>query len=136
MNTKIIRNENFVSEDEKMIRKTVFMDEQGFSYDFDEIDQKSTHLVLYYNNAPVACLRYFKNGEAFTIGRVAVLMNYRKKSFGTIIMEYAINDIKSMGYDVVLSAQLQAKGFYESLGFKSLDDLHYEEGCPHVSMKK
>ena len=36
------------------IRRAVFVEEQGFHNEFDEIDKRAKHIVLYDNNAPWA----------------------------------------------------------------------------------
>ena len=35
-----------------------------------------------------------------------------------------------------LSAQVQAKPFYESLGYRAEGEEYLDEGCPHVMMRK
>lgn len=37
---------------------------------------------------------------------------------------------------IYLSAQLQAKGFYEKLGYLAYGDEYMDEHCPHIMMKK
>ena len=46
-------------EDAIYIRKTVFMKEQGFLEEFDELDKVSKHTVLYENEVPVATCRFY-----------------------------------------------------------------------------
>ena len=35
------------SPDARVIRQSVFVEEQGFEYEFDDIDETALHLVLY-----------------------------------------------------------------------------------------
>ena len=35
-----------------------------------------------------------------------------------------------------LSAQVRESAFYEKNGYFSLEDVHVDEGCPHVWMRK
>ena len=45
--------------------------------------------------------------------------------------------IKENGGELIeLSAQLQAKGFYESLGYKALGNIYYDQHAEHIHMKK
>ncbi len=70
---------DYLSDAAKMIREEVFMREQGFRHEFDEIDAKAVCLVLYEESKPMACGRYFP-GEAdgeYVAGRLAVLREYR-----------------------------------------------------------
>ena len=61
------------------IRKTVFVEEQGFQDEFDKIDSYARHLVLFDGENPIAVCRFFRNEETgdFTVGRIAVLKEYR-----------------------------------------------------------
>lgn len=38
---------NRISDEARTIRKEVFMDEQGFENEFDGIDEKAIHIVMY-----------------------------------------------------------------------------------------
>ncbi|MDC0700735.1 GNAT family N-acetyltransferase, partial [Blautia wexlerae] len=73
----------------KRIRQTVFVEEQGFQNEFDEIDPIARHVVAWEDGRPVATGRVFpKDGskEIWTIGRVAVLPPYRGKGIGALIV--------------------------------------------------
>ena len=41
------------------IRKTVFVEEQGFQDEFDKIDSYARHLVLFDGENPIAVCRFF-----------------------------------------------------------------------------
>ena len=53
-------------EDAKMIRQKVFVEEQGFENEFDDIDQRSLHLVVYQDNEPIGCARMYPERENMT----------------------------------------------------------------------
>lgn len=126
-----------LSDDEVMIRTEVFMEEQGFVNEFDDIDSSSVHIVLYVNGEPAGVCRLIPGEEAFTIGRVAVRKAYRGRSLGTEIMREAERQAFSMGAEAVeLSAQVRAKHFYESCGYAAYGDEYPDEGVPHVMMRK
>ena len=59
----VFKTYDFLSDDAKMIRESVFMKEQGFENEFDEIDDIAIHIVLYDNKNPVATCRIFKEDE-------------------------------------------------------------------------
>lgn len=68
-------------EEAVQIREEVFMREQGFQEEFDEIDGRAVHLVLYCDGSPAAVCRFYQdrmNGE-YLIGRLAVRKAYRGK---------------------------------------------------------
>lgn len=131
---------NDVTEDTKYIRETVFVVEQGFSEEFDEIDKKSIHLLLKVNDKIVATARIFKSdtgSSKWTVGRFAVLKEYRGTGIGTFLMKKVEEKIKEQGGHVAeLSAQKQAENFYLSLGYIPMGDIYYDQHAPHIHMEK
>lgn len=74
------------SPDARAIRQSVFVEEQGFEYEFDDIDETALHLVLYdENDNPCATGRLFFNG-CMKIGRIAVMKEYRGQSLGSEVI--------------------------------------------------
>ena len=121
------------------IRKAVFIREQGFQNEFDEIDRTAVHLVLYDGELPVATCRYFRDAgkQTYVAGRIAVVKSCRKKGCGKQILEEAERQIRALGEKRIgLSAQVQARGFYETLGYHAEGGVYYDESCPHVWMWK
>lgn len=126
-----------LTDDEKYIRQTVFVDEQGFAEEFDDTDSRAVHIVMYSDNQPVGCCRLYESDNGFHIGRLAVLKQYRGKSLGEKIMLEAEKTAKSLGADsIILSAQVRASGFYEKLGYIKYGDIYLDEFCEHIAMKK
>ena len=118
------------------VRQKVFVEEQGFVNEFDDIDERAYHVCVFDGEQAVATGRLFEDKTGWHIGRVAVLSEYRGQMLGKKVMLALEQKSKELGIkEVSLSAQVRAKGFYEKLGYKSLDDLHYDEYCPHVTMK-
>lgn len=124
----------------KKIREEVFIKEQKFENEFDEIDEIAYHLVLFQNNLPVATGRMYPSTEdsaAYILGRIAVLKEYRKCHLGKEVLTILENKAKNLGAEkTVLSAQMQAKGFYEKNGYKKFGEVYYDEYCPHIHMEK
>ncbi len=121
------------------IRQMVFVEEQGFHNEFDEIDECAKHIVLYDHRFPVATCRVFvdKFSGNFIIGRIAVVKQYRGKNIGSFILKCAENEIeKRGGKSVFLHAQLRAKEFYEKQGYRQYGKEDFEEYCPHIWMHK
>lgn len=120
------------------VREKVFMHEQGFKNEIDEKDEVSVHCVILDDNKPVACGRFFFEEEGCaTIGRIAVLKEYRKHHLGKQVMEKIELELKKRGFkNAVLSAQCQAQGFYQKCGYTAYGDVYYDEHCPHIKMKK
>ena len=124
--------------DAKNIREKVFIDEQGFSYDYDEFDDIAVHMVLYNDGEPIGACRIFEQEEkgVFFFGRLAVKKECRKNGAGSKLVEAAKEYAFSHGATrVILHAQLQARDFYLKLGFVEYGEIEYEEDCPHIWMK-
>lgn len=139
-NDIVVEYFNDVTEDTKYIRETVFVIEQGFSEEFDEIDKKSIHLLIKVNNKRAATARIFKSDHSntkWTVGRFAVLKEFRGIGLGSFLMKKVEEKIKEQGGGIVeLSAQKQAEKFYLSLGYTPMGDIYYDQHAPHIHMEK
>lgn len=120
------------------IRTRVFIQEQGFVGEFDEIDRVALHVVLFEHDVPVATGRLFPEGtQSMHIGRVAVLPAYRGRGLGAAVIRELESAARTQGYtEVILSAQTRVRGFYEALGYQAFGDCYLDEFCPHIQMKK
>lgn len=135
----VIKKYNCLAEDAMTVRQTVFVDEQGFKDEFDDIDEIATHLVAYDNDKPIATCRFFWSDErkAYLIGRLAVVKDYRGKALGALVIAKAEELIKANGGKAVeLHSQEQAMGFYQKQGYSVCSEMEYEEHCPHYWMRK
>lgn len=130
---------NYLSLDAKKIREEVFVSEQGFQNEFDEIDNYAIHIVFYEKDMPVAVCRYYKDKEknTYIIGRIAVLKAHRGKHLGQFILEVLEKNILSEGgKKISLSAQVQAQSFYSKYGYVVKGEVYMDENCPHICMEK
>lgn len=94
------------------IRETVFMKEQEFHNEFDEIDSYAKHIVLFEENIPIATCRFFIGNtcEDYFIGHIAVIKEYRGKNIGVSLMKEAEAQIRNIGEKrISLQAQYSAK---------------------------
>ena len=124
----------------KQIRQRVFVEEQGFCNEIDEIDNVAEHFVVYMDEAmPVATCRVFWDGviKGYVVGRFAVYKEYRGKKIGSAMMKEAEKHVQEIGGKcIVLHAQCQVSEFYRKLGYAEYGEVENIEGCPHVWMKK
>lgn len=130
---------DYLCEDARLIREEVFMKEQGFTDEFDDIDNLATHIVFYESTIPIATCRYYKgtNTDEYIAGRIAIRKDYRGKHLGNLIMKVLEDNIISEGGKLIsLSAQLQAKQFYEKNGYTALGEPYLDEYCQHIHMEK
>ncbi len=126
-------------EEAKMIRKKVFIEEQGFQNELDQIDSASFHIVMYNDNGePIATCRVFPGEEdTFLMGRLAVIREYRGRNIGaSMIREAEKLVLAKKGRKILLHAQCRVKDFYKKQGFSEYGNVEEEEGCPHIWMEK
>lgn len=134
MNTKTYTT---LPQEAKDIRIEVFVKEQGFENEFDEIDTISHHIVAFDERKPIGTCRFFKENDHYTIGRVAVLKEYRNQHMGSLLLESAENEIKKLNGDlIVVHAQVRIHPFYEKQGYIQFGQIDDDEGVPHMWMKK
>ncbi|MBQ6813920.1 MAG: GNAT family N-acetyltransferase [Lachnospiraceae bacterium] len=134
----IIKEYDFMHKDIVDIRTDVFVVEQNFKEEFDDIDNNCMFLVMYDKDKAIAMCRYFPVADdTYAIGRIAVIKEYRGQGIGAKIVKEAEARVKALGiYKTTLSAQVRAKEFYEKLGYVGEGEIYYEEYCEHIKMKK
>lgn len=120
------------------IRHKVFVEEQGFQNEFDDTDKFSKHLVLYDREIPIATCRFYRSSyRKYTIGRIAVVKQYRGQNIGSYLLALAENEIRKIGgTQIYLHAQDKARKFYEKHGFACFGNMDLDESCPHIWMYK
>ncbi|MDE6195741.1 MAG: GNAT family N-acetyltransferase [Erysipelotrichaceae bacterium] len=126
--------------DYRKIREEVFIKEQGFQEEFDEIDQYATHITLYVNQEVIGCGRVFSSSlssTSYTLGRLAILKAYRAQGYGETLVKLLEEQVKKLGgKEIILHAQVRAIPFYEKLGYEKCSEIEMEEHVPHMYMKK
>ena len=123
----------------KEIREEVFMKEQGFVNEFDDIDSIATHLVLFWEGQPAGVCRFFPTKEpgVWDFGRLAVRKAFRDKHLGSLLVQEAENQIRRLGgTKLALMAQIRVQKFYEKNGYTPVGEPCDDEGCPHIWMVK
>lgn len=118
------------------VRQTVFVQEQNVppEIELDEHDADSVHAVAYdASGLAIGTGRLLCDGH---IGRVAVLAAWRGHGVGVALMHALMHQARARGFmHVELSAQCQARAFYEKLGFVAFGDTYREAGIEHVAMR-
>ena len=99
----------------------------------DEYDQQSIHfLALDQNGSPIGTARLLPDDR---VGRVAVLIEWRRKGVGRALMKEILPVSRQRGLPhVSLHAQVSSIPFYSELGFKTKGPEFYEAGIPHRQM--
>ena len=137
------------------VRANVFMVEQGFSYDFDQLDDNDgvIHITAYDEDAvekPIGTARIFPSAlewqypryldisdQAWVVGRIAVLKDSRHLGLGSKILTEAERLAKENGAsEMHLHAQVRAMPFYKKLGYEEYGGYEDDEGVEHQWMRK
>ena len=75
------------SDDAFFVRANVFVIEQGFKVEFDDLDKVCWHLTVYDRNEPIGAARIYQDTDGvWQLGRICVLENYRGKKIGSLIL--------------------------------------------------
>ncbi|MFC3338723.1 GNAT family N-acetyltransferase [Paracandidimonas soli] len=119
-----------------LVRKIVFIDEQGVSLEeeMDGRDDQCVHAVAWSGNTAVGTGRLLPEGS---IGRMAVLREYRGRKVGSLLLTALVESARSKGYaQVYLAAQEHALPFYLRHGFIPEGERFFEAGIAHVMMRR
>lgn len=153
-----------VRDDAFAVRRAVFMDEQGYENEFDEVDESPAcvHLVLYVGGEPAGCARVFPEelertmspdaptspscaldegvdtGACYLLGRVAVTSGMRRRGLARAIVDAAEEAARAAGAQLIkLHAQEYIRSLYAGADYEQIAPVDYEdEGQPHLWMAK
>ena len=118
------------------IRQQVFVIEQQVpeTLEWDGLDEHAVHLqALDSQGNAIACARILPNGS---IGRMAVLENWRGMGVGKALLQTALASCRKRGWlQVKLSAQTHAITFYQQAGFEVCSGIYLDAGIPHQDMR-
>lgn len=120
------------------IRTEVFIMEQGFEDEFDDIDKVASHICLYDGERAVGAGRIFKEGqsETYHLGRICILKEYRGQNLGDFLVREMVKKAAKLGGKrCILGAQTRAREFYEKIGFVTFGEEYMDEHCPHIMME-
>lgn len=121
------------------LRERVFVDEQGFTDEFDKLDLICTHYVLFVKDYPAAVCRTYwdEQRQQYILGRVAVGQEFRRQGIGGAIVKAAEDYIREQGgQSLHLHAQCRITDFYEAIGYTQYGEIEDDQGCPHIWMMK
>ena len=131
-------SEGVLPRDARLLRLAVFVREQGFAKEFDELDGRATHVVLYEDGVPLGCCRAFPSSVpgVWEIGRVCVSAEGRGHGAGSRRVHKAEEIARAAGATTcAVSAQVRVLPFYEGLGYVAMGEEYLDEFCPHRHME-
>ena len=121
----------------RAIRETVFIHEQGVpvELEWDGLDLSCANVLAWNDRGEaIGTARMHQNG---TIGRMAVLKDWRGRGVGRALLQTLLDLAVRQGLPrVTLSAQTHALGFYERAGFHVVGEPFIDAGIPHRKMVK
>ncbi len=120
------------------IRHSVFIDEQGFPEDRDELDETATHILAMANGQPIGAARIVFEDQTAKIGRVCLIPSARGAGLGAALIQNALEIARDAPAIKIakLSAQVSAMGFYQALGFVAEGSVYDDLGVPHRMMAR
>lgn len=125
--------------DQVRIRSEVFHLEQNVPIieEIDELDNEAIQFIVYEKGIPIGAARFRLVDGRGKVERVCVIMKYRIKGVGRLIMSKIEDYAQSIQVNkLILNAQLSALPFYEKLGYIAYGDIFLDANIEHKSMCK
>ncbi|MGI8900061.1 MAG: GNAT family N-acetyltransferase [Nocardioides sp.] len=119
------------------LREAVFVVEQECPYpelDGRDLEAGTRHLWVSEGGAPVAYLRVLDEGAESRIGRVLVESRHRGRGLAERLMHRAHEVVGQQSTH--LDAQSYVAGWYARFGYEQTGPEFYEDGIPHVPMRR
>ncbi len=122
--------------DIRAVRGQVFLVEQSIppEHEWDALDEKSRHVIARDRDGrPIGTGRLTPE---HTIGRMAVLADWRGKGVGAAMLRVLLEQARSLGYPAIeLHAQSHALAFYSRFGFEAHGEDFDECAIAHRMMR-
>jgi ElaA protein len=121
------------------LRRIVFIEEQGVSVadEVDGLDEMALHLLARQDGVAIGTARLLVKSDTLKIGRVCVLPDHRGTGLGIALIEASLRIGRDRGLPrAYLSAQTNAVGFYEALGFVAYGPVYDDAGIAHRDMER
>lgn len=128
-----------ITDEISRLRHEVFVEEQGVSEEEEHVgrEREFVHFCLYEDKKLAGYARASIHKGIFHIGRVAVRRDKRNRGYGKEVVLFAEEyGIRAGCHTASLNAQIQAKGFYDKLGYEADGEVFTEAGMDHVHMRK
>lgn len=122
------------------IRMDVFVAEQGIPVEeeIDALDEQAIHLIAREDGIGVGTARLISIEDVGKIGRVCVAKSHRGTGLGAKLILAGLDWFSTeKGITrAYLSAQVNAIGFYEKLGFRAYGEEYDDAGIAHRDMER
>lgn len=121
----------------RALREQVFVVEQQVPAEdeLDGLDAQALHVAARTSDGSV--IGTARMTAQRTIGRMAVLREWRGRGAGGALLEHLVARARAHGHALArLNAQVHAIPFYEAHGFAACGDVFDEAGIPHRAMSR
>tara|TARA_A100001037_G_scaffold56318_1_gene48516 strand:- start:249 stop:683 length:435 start_codon:yes stop_codon:yes gene_type:complete len=119
------------------IRKTVFSDELQIpeSELFDDFDHSCDHFLIFNGRNIVGSIRIIIMDDKIKLERMAILNEYRKKSYGKLCISQIKEYYSELGFSqIILDSIYAVKNFYKQCGFLEEGKTFQRVGIDHIRM--
>jgi len=119
------------------IRNIVFIQEQGFPIDQDELDEQALHAVVTIDGVAIGTGRLIlEDVGVYRLGRICVVPELRGRKLGDLLIRMLMDKVIQLGgKTIVLDAQADKAGFYTRFGFKPSGEEFDEYGVRHIPLR-
>ncbi|MDE3236225.1 MAG: GNAT family N-acetyltransferase [Bacteroidota bacterium] len=112
----------------------------GLTFSETDLDKEKDDILIgcFEDDKLEGCCILTKMGEdAVRLRQMAVTPSLQGKGIGRVLMVFAENVARDMGYRrILMHARKTAQGFYEKLGYRVCSDEFLEVTIPHYVMEK
>jgi predicted GNAT family N-acyltransferase len=120
------------------IRREVFVLEQSIPEDI-EVDQYEItceHFLTKVKDLPAATGRLRVKDQYIKFERIATLIDFRGMGVGSHLMEFMLNYALENHSSLTpyMHSRVDAKEFYEKLGWSSVGEIFYDVNIAHIAM--
>ena len=119
------------------IRKKVFLTELNISESelFDEYDETCDHYILFDGKKSVGSIRFLKIKREIKLERMAILPEFRGKTYGKSAILQLTEYYRKMGYcKIILDSIFSVRDFYKKCGFIEEGEIFQRVGIDHIRM--
>ena len=104
------------------VRSEVFVNELKFDkfLEFDAMDNKAMHYILFYNQITAGCARWNETPTEITINRFCILNQFRKKGLGHLFIKFILDDIIASKKEIKMLSTSQMLDFFLKNNFVDL----------------
>ena len=119
------------------IRREVMWPNKPISFVEVPGDTKATHLGVIVNGIVVSVISLFIQNQEAQFRKFATLIHYQRKGYGTTLLKYVFEYLKSKQVTrVTCNARVEKAGFYASFGMKRTTVTFQKEQVAYVVMEK